>query len=83
MNLDEFTTGEISVLGNVQYEFHRALSKDTVNKIYRQARNWVRYHWSFECACSREHAIKINSIIKKMRWERLKELGYKTKLSED
>lgn len=68
-------TMENSVLTKVSEEFNNCESKDQVNKIYRQARIWVRFHCHFAKACSVEHSQELNQKLKVLRWDRLKELG--------
>lgn len=70
-----------NVLNRVEAEFNEANNKDTINKIYRQARNWVRFHCYYAKACSELDAREVNYKLKHMRWERLEELGIHTVLS--
>ena len=65
-----------NVLKRVEKEINEADNKDTVNKIHRQARNWMRYHCYYAEACSRERAREINHQLKAMRRVKLEELGY-------
>ena len=65
-----------NVLKRVEKEINEADNKDTVNKIYRQARNWVRYHCYYANACTKERARDLNHELKSLRREKLEELGY-------
>lgn len=67
-----------NVLTKVKKEFSEADNKDTINKIYRQTRNWVRFHCYYANACTEDKARELNHEIKNMRWDRLEELGYNT-----
>lgn len=69
---------ENNVLTRVKREFDEADNKDTINKIYRQARNWVRFHCYYAKACTPEKAHELNEKLKNLRWDRLSQLGYIT-----
>lgn len=66
---------ETNVLMNVALEFASADSRDTINKIYRQARNWARYHCYFANACEPKHCAELNNSFKIYRNEALNRIG--------
>ncbi len=65
---------ELNVLERMSYEFSIANDKNTVEKLYRQARNWSRFHCYFAKACSPETCKKLNTKFKIMKNERLQEV---------
>ena len=69
---------EKNVCAKVRLQFGYANTEDQVNKVYRQARNWVRFHCYLGGACDSEYARGLNHLFKSMRWDRLEELGYET-----
>lgn len=69
---------EVEVLYNVAEDMKACTSKDAVNKIYRQARIWVRLHCYFGRGCTPERARELNNILKHYRWGVLEGLGYNT-----
>lgn len=58
-------------------EIYNAKNRDEINKIYRQARLWNRYHHFYANACSYEKYTFLNNQFKHMRWEALKNIGEK------
>lgn len=69
-----FTIEEQNVLTNVAVEMRKATDKDTVQKIYRQARNWARYHCYYGAGCSPEICSELNQHFKLFKTYALKEL---------
>lgn len=60
----------------INEEFKKCCQIDEINKIYRQARIWVRYNFVIS-GVDKEGAKEVNDGIKNMRWNRMKELGYR------
>ena len=73
MSIEEL---ENTVLENVKQNFSELDNKDSINKLYRQARTWVRFMWVFGNAITQERSWELNGKLKQLRWDRLKELGY-------
>lgn len=73
MSIEEL---ENTVLENVKQNFSELDNKDSINKLYRQARTWVRFMWVFGKAITQERSWELNGKLKQLRWDRLKELGY-------
>lgn len=69
---------EMLVISNYEKAMHKCKTKDMVNKLYRQARIWTRFHTHFEFACTPDEAKEINAKLKEIRIKRLHELGYRT-----
>lgn len=65
---------EVNILEKVAIEMSEADNISTVNKIYRQARNWARYHCYFAKACTAERCTELNRSFKLYRAEALKNL---------
>lgn len=63
-----------AVIKNVRAEMKQADTRDSVNKVYRQARIWVRFHCHYAESCTEERSREINALLKNMRWERLEDL---------
>lgn len=55
-----FTTEEMNVLTRVAEEMCNAKDEQAINKIYRQARNWSRYHCYFAQACTATRCRDLN-----------------------
>lgn len=72
------TENETRVVENYTKAMHKCKTKDAVNKLYRQARIWNRFHTHFEFACDVEASREINAKFKEIRIERLHKLGYRT-----
>lgn len=58
---------ENSVLTNLTVELGNCENADQINKLYRQARIWVRFHCFYAKACSPEHSQELNEKIKNIR----------------
>lgn len=71
---------ESKFLENVKIEFGKLTDKDSINKLYRQARIFVRCYWLYCEGCDKQHSWELNESIKLYRWRRLEELGYATVL---
>lgn len=67
---------EANVLRNIKRDFENAQDKDAVNKLYRQARVWTRFHLVYAEACSVSDRTELNKKLNDLRWKRLEELGY-------
>lgn len=71
---------EDNVMVRIKEEFGKCCTSDEVNKVYRQARNWVRFHCYFGKYFGennvKEYPGNLNTKIKQMRWDRLEFLGY-------
>lgn len=72
------TENETRVVENYTKAMHKCKTKDEVNKLYRQARIWTRFHVHFEFACDTQVGHEINAQFKDVRVNRLHELGYRT-----
>lgn len=69
------TEQELNVISKVSNEFELATNQDEVNKIYRQVRNWSRYHCYYAKACTPETLSTLNKLFKSLRVEALNRLG--------
>lgn len=58
--MEEFTIEEQNVLEKVKEEMQKAKDYDAISKIYRQARNWSRYHCYFAIACTPTKCRELN-----------------------
>lgn len=63
---------ENSVVTKLSEEMSECVDADSINKLYRQARIWVRFHCFYAKACSPEHSQELNARIKDIRNENLK-----------
>ncbi len=72
------TENETRVVENYTKAMHKCKTKDEVNKLYRQARIWTRFHVHFEFACDTQVGHEINAEFKDVRIKKLHELGYRT-----
>lgn len=66
---------EENVLMAVKDEMSKTDNKDTINKLYRQARIWVRFHCLYAGACSKEDASILNERFKEIRRNRVDEIS--------
>ena len=62
---------ETNILKRVHFEMSKAVDRDGVNKIYRQARVWNRYHHFLAQACSHDKYVYFNNKFKSYRKEAL------------
>ena len=69
-----FTVEEKNVLTNVEQEMRNAKSINTINKVYRQSRNWARYHCYFANACSPERCTELNKQFKVIKNDAIESL---------
>lgn len=69
---------EMLVVENYEKAISKCTTKDMVNKLYRQARVWTRFHTHFEFACTPDESREINAKFKEIRVKKLHELGYRT-----
>lgn len=74
MKNSEFTVEETNVLTKVAIEISEANDADSINKIYRQARNWARYHCYYAQACTATRCRDLNRKFSLYRNEALKKL---------
>lgn len=51
LRMDEYET---SVMANLIREMLNCKDKDQINKLYRQGRIWIRFHWIYGGACTKE-----------------------------
>lgn len=58
---------ENNVISRLSDEMSACENEDKINKLYRQARIWVRFHCYYAKACSPEHSQVLNNIIKGIR----------------
>lgn len=65
------SSAELKVLLKVRRDMLKACDRDGINKVYRQARIWNRYHHFFAEACSYEKYCYINRKFKMYRYEAL------------
>jgi len=63
------TENELNVINKVTNELDEATSVNTINKVYRQARNWARYHCYYEGACTPKTLNELNRVFKSA-WKR-------------
>lgn len=61
------TKEELNVVTNVASQLEHATDLNTINKIYRQSRNWARYHCYFAEACTKERCHELNVLFKNLR----------------
>lgn len=66
---------EQRVVRATQDEMRKAESIDTLNKAYRQARIWNRYHYYLTSSCTKGRYTALNNVFKQLRDERRAELG--------
>ena len=59
---------------NYYYELQKLTNKDSVNKLYRQARVWTRFSRAFAETLTPEESVEINGEFKRLRNERLEEI---------
>lgn len=64
-----------NVLDSVKAEMQRTDSKDTIHKLYRQARVWVRFQCYYAKAFSLEESSIVNKKLKKIHKDRLNQLS--------
>ena len=64
------------ILAGLKKEFDKCTCIDEINKLYRQARIWVRITYVIGGVGTREDSHAVNYKIKNLRWARMKELGY-------
>lgn len=62
---------ENNVIERLEVDMQECETADQVNKLYRQARIWVRFHCFYAKACSPEHSQELNARIKNIRNARL------------
>lgn len=60
MSNPKFSIEELNVLTKVADEISHAKDESAINKIYRQARNWSRYHCYYAEACSPSTCRELN-----------------------
>ncbi len=66
---------EANVIKRVFKDMYKAIDKDGINKVYRQARVWNRYHHFLANACSYEKYKYINNKFKEYRKEAIQAIG--------
>lgn len=70
------------VCENFRAEIAETDNKDTINKAYRQLRIWTRCQWRYAEEFTHEDAEMVNYRLKTIRWNRLRELGFNTPISD-
>lgn len=65
---------ELNIIHRVRTDMFKAIDKDGVNKVYRQARIWTRYHHFLANACSYEKYRFLNNTFKMTRKEAINAL---------
>lgn len=66
---------EEKVISKVARETKAAESSDTICKLYRQARLWVRFRCHYEGAITESHAEELHLELKRIRGAAKKRLG--------
>ena len=65
---------EKNILKRVHNDMSKATDRDGINKVYRQARVWNRYHHFLAQACSHNKYVYLNNKFKSYRKEAFKAL---------
>lgn len=60
---------EEKILERYREEMFQMEDKDSINKLYRQARIWNRFHHFYAAACAYERYCELNQIFQEIRWE--------------
>lgn len=66
---------ENRIIARYSRDMSKLNDRDSINKLYRQARIWNRFHHFFGNACTYDRYLELNEIFKSTRKERFKELG--------
>lgn len=66
---------ENRIIARYKSDMSKLNDRDSINKLYRQARIWNRFHHFFGNACTYDRYLELNEIFKGTRKERFKELG--------
>lgn len=66
---------EDRIIARYKSDMSKLNDRDSINKLYRQARIWNRFHHFFGNACNYDRYLELNEIFKVTRKERFKELG--------
>lgn len=66
---------ENRIIDRYKNDMSKLNDRDSINKLYRQARIWNRFHHFFGNACTYDRYLELNEIFKSTRKERFKELG--------
>jgi hypothetical protein len=66
---------EIRIIARYKSDMSKLNDRDSINKLYRQARIWNRFHHFFGNACTYDRYLELNETFKSIRKERFKELG--------
>lgn len=66
MNMIEY---EYAIIKRTRKDMFKAIDRDGINKIYRQARIWNRFHHFYAGACTYQTYTYLNNKFKKMRLE--------------
>ena len=72
MKMSEY---EFRIIRQVRKDMFKAIDRDGINKIYRQARVWNRFHFRYAEACTRQMYEYLNQKFKKTRLEALSAIG--------
>lgn len=66
---------ENRIIARYKSDMSKLNERDSINKLYRQARIWNRFHHFFGNACTYDRYLELNAIFKRTRKERFKALG--------
>lgn len=66
---------EYNVIKHYRRDIYKVGDRESINKIYRQARVWNRFHYVYAAACTRERHLYLNQKFKNIRCEALKTLN--------
>ncbi len=62
---------EYKVIRQVRKDMFKAIDRDGINKIYRQARVWNRFHYRYAEACTQQRYHFLNNKLKQIRLDAL------------
>ena len=62
---------ELRIIKRTRADMFKATERDAINKIYRQARTWNRYHHFYAGACTYEKYRFLNKRFKQARLDAL------------
>lgn len=68
----EFSAEELQVISSYEEEMLKCFDRDCINKLYRQARIWNRFHHFFGNGCTVEVYRELNATFKRVRVVRLR-----------
>lgn len=65
---------EEKIIERYREEIFQMEDKDSINKLYRQARIWNRFHHFYADACTYERYYELNKTFKVIRWKALEKI---------